>query len=150
MCRDDVVVGDVVVDGLGGGGLVAERTREQVMRRGGYSMTVVALFLLILLASALPLPQRAVAIVPIAVAAVISVRELIRLQRESAPALMRFGPFLTLGLVGMLLLAAATQVTLYVPLKAYEDCLAGANTQAAQAACAQERQQSLVGNLFEL
>jgi len=149
MCRDDVVVGEVVVDGLGGGGLVAERTRE-VMRRGGYSMTVVALFLLILLASALPLPQRAVAIVPIAVAAVISVRELIRLQRESAPALMRFGPFVTLGFVGMLLLAAATQVALYVPLKAYEDCLTGANTQAAQAVCAQQRQQSLVGNLLEL
>jgi len=129
---------------------VAERTREQTVRPGGYSITVVALFLLILLGSALPLPQRAVTIVPVVLAAVTSVRELVRLQRSHAPPLMRFGPFLTLGFVGMLLLAAATQVALYAPLKAYEDCLAGANTQAAQAVCSQERQQSLVGNLFEL
>jgi len=144
MGRDDDV------GGRAEGGLVAARTREQVIRRGGYSLTVVALFLLILLASGLPLPQRAVALVPIVLAAVTSVRELVRLQREKAPPLMRFGPFLTLGFVGMLLLAAATQVALYVPLKAYEDCLAGANTQAAQASCAQQRQQSLVGNLIEL
>jgi hypothetical protein len=113
-------------------------------------MTVVALFVLILLASGLPLPQRAVAILPIGLAAVVSVRELVRLRREQAPAMMRFGPFLTLGFVGMLLLSAVTQITLYGPLKAYQDCLAGANTQAAQAACSQERQQSLVGNLLEL
>lgn len=129
---------------------MAERTREQTGRRGGYSVTVVALFLLILLGTALPLPQRAVTIVPIVLAAVTAVRELMRLRREHAPPLMRFGPFLTLGFVGMLLLAAATQVALYAPLKAYEDCLTGANTRAAQAACAQERRQSLVGSLFEL
>lgn len=129
---------------------MAERTREQVVRRSGYSLTVVALFVLILLASGLPLPQRAVAILPIGLAAFVSVRELVRLHREQAPTLMRFGPFLTLGFVGMLLLSAVAQIALYGPLKAYQDCLAGANTQAAQAACSQERQQSLVGNLLEL
>jgi len=127
---------------------VAERTRERIMRRGGYSVTVVALFLLILLASALPLPQRAVALVPIVLAAVTSVRELMRLRREQAPALMRFGPFLTLGFLGMLL-AAVTQAALYQPLKAYQDCLAGANTETAKTACLKEHQQSLVGSFLQ-
>jgi len=128
---------------------VAERARERIMRRGGYSVTVVALFMLILLASALPLPQRAVALVPIVLAAVTSVRELMRLRREQAPALMRFGPFLTLGFLGMLLLAAVTQAAFYQPLKAYQDCLAGANTETAKTACLKEHQQSLVGSFLQ-
>ena len=129
---------------------MAQRTRQEVLQRNGYSLTVVALFLLILLARGLPLPQRAVTIVPILVAAVVTVRELMRLHRQDAPVVARFGPYVTLGFVGMLLLASLTQLAFYGPYKAYEDCMGGANTQAAQAACAQQRRQSVVGNLFEL
>ncbi len=130
--------------------MVAQRTRQEVLQRNGYSLTVVALFLLILMAGGLPLPQRAVTIAPILVAAVVTVRELLRLHREDAPVVARFGPYLTLGFVGMLLLAVLSQLAFYGPVKAYEDCRAGANTQAAQAACAQQRRQSVVGNLLEL
>lgn len=129
---------------------MAERTRQEVVRRSGHSMSVVGLFLLILFAAGLPLPQRAIALVPIVVVAVISVNELRRLQRTDAPVAARFGPFLTLGFVGMLLLAAATQVALYAPQKAYEDCLNMAKTQTAQADCSRQRQQSVIGNIFEL
>ena len=129
---------------------MAQQTRQEVLQRNGYSVTVVALFLLILLARGLPLPQRAVTIVPIVVAAVVTVRELRRLHREDAPVVARFGPYLTLGFVGMLLLASLSQLAFYGPVKADEDCMAGANTQAAQAACGQQRQQSVLGNLLEL
>ena len=129
---------------------MAQQTQQEVLQRNGYSLTVVALFLLILLARGLPLPQRAVTIVPIVVAAVVTVRELRRLHREDAPVVARFGPYLTLGFVGMLLLASLSQLAFYGPVKAYEDCMGGANTQAAQAACGQQRQQSVLGNLLEL
>lgn len=128
---------------------MAERTQQEVVRRSGHSLSVVALFLMILLAAGLPLPQRAIAILPIVVVGVISVLELRRLQRTEAPAVSRFGPFLTLGFVGMMLLAAATQVALYAPQKAFEDCLAHAKTQAAQADCSKQRQQSVIGNIME-
>ncbi len=128
---------------------MTERTQQEVVRRSRHSLSVVALFLLILLAAGLPLPQRGIAIVPIVVVAVITVNELLRLHRAQAPARARFGPYLTLAFVGMLLLAAATQVALYVPQKAYEECLAAAKTQAAQADCSRQRQQSIIGNILE-
>lgn len=129
---------------------LAQRSREELAQRGRYSLTVAVLFILVLLGAGLPLPQRAIAVVPLLVAAVESVRELRRLRRVDAPGVNRLGPVVTLGFVGLLLLAAVTQAALYGPQKAYEDCMAGAITQAAQAACTQQRQQYILGNIMRL
>ncbi len=129
--------------------MVAQIRSEEAVRRGRYSLTIAALFVLVLFGASLPLPQRGVAVVPLVVAGVESVRELRRLRRQEAGPLPRMGPTVTLGFVTLLLLAAITQATLYSTQKAFEDCMAGANTQAAQAICGHERQQRILGNVIE-
>ena len=132
------------------GGMAAQVNREELGRRGRYSLTIAVLFLLILVGGSLPLPRRAVVLVPIVVAIVVSVREMRRLSQTSASAFTRFGPAVALGLSGILLLGAVTQAIFYVPQKQYEDCMAGANTNTAQAVCTQQRQRSILGSLTEL
>jgi hypothetical protein len=124
-------------------------SREEIQRRGRYSLTIAALFLLILMGGGLPLPQRAIVIVPLGVAVFASVREIRRLSKVPATAFTRFGPAIALGLSGLLLVGAVTQVVFYGPQKAYEDCMTGANTSTAQAVCNQQRQRSLLGSLTE-
>lgn len=130
--------------------MAAQVDREELARRGRYSLTIAALFLLVLVGGALPLPRRAVVLLPIVVAIVVSVREMRRLARASASAFTRFGPAIALGLAGVLLLGAVTQAVFYAPQKQYEDCMAGANTATAQASCNQQRQRSILGSLTEL
>jgi hypothetical protein len=124
-------------------------SREELRARGRYSMTIACLFLLILLGAGLPLPRRAVVVVPIVIAIVVSVREMRRLSRESAGPFTRFGPAVALGLSAVLLLGAITQAVFYAPQKQYEDCMTGANTSAAQSVCNQQRQRSILGSLTE-
>lgn len=124
-------------------------SREEVARRGRFSLTVAALFILILFAGGLPLPQRAITVAPLVVVMVVAVREMRRLTRVAAPALTRFGPMMALGLSVLLLLGAITQAVFYGPQKRYEDCMSGANTNTAQAVCAQDRQRSVFGALLE-
>ena len=104
---------------------------------------------LILLGAGLPLPRRAIVVIPIVVAIVVSIREMRRLSRASSGAFTRFGPAVALGLSTVLLLGAITQAVFYVPQKRYEDCMTGANTSTAQTVCSQERQQSILGSLTE-
>jgi hypothetical protein len=127
----------------------AQVSREEVAERGRYSLSVAALFVLILLGGGLTLPRRTIVVLPIVLAIVLSVREMRRLSRVRASAMTRFGPAIALGLAGVLLLGVVTQVVFYVPQKRYEDCMTGANTNAAQAACGQERQRSILGSLSE-
>jgi hypothetical protein len=127
----------------------AQVSRDEVAQRGRYSLSVAALFVLILLGGGLTLPRRAIVVLPIVLAIVVSVREMRRLSRVRASAMTRFGPAIALGLAGVLLLGVVTQVVFYVPQKRYEDCMTGANTNSAQAACGQERQRSILGSLSE-
>jgi hypothetical protein len=53
-------------------------SREELRARGRYSMTIACLFLLILLGAGLALPRRAIVVVPIVVAIVVSIREMRR------------------------------------------------------------------------
>lgn len=125
-------------------------SKEEIQRRGRYSLTIACLFLLILLGGGLPLPQRAVIVVPLGMAVFASIREIRRLSKVSASAFTRFGPAIALGLSAVLLVGALTQVAFYGPQKHYEDCMGGANTGTAQAACNQQRQRSIFGSLVEL
>jgi hypothetical protein len=132
-----------------GADVATQVSKEEVQRRGRYSLTIAALFLLILLGGGLSLPQRAIVVVPLVVAVVVSIRELRRLSTVSATAFTRFGPSIALGLSALLLLGAVTQVVFYAPQKEYEDCMAGANTGVAQAVCNQQRQRSLLGSFTD-
>ena len=131
------------------GQLGQQVSREELRARGRYSLTVAALFVLILLGAGLPLPRRAIVVVPIVLAIIVSIREMRRLSRASAGAFTRFGPAVALGLSAMLLLGAVTKAVFYVPQKQYEDCMQGANTSAAQTVCSQQRQRSILGSLTE-
>ena len=124
-------------------------SREELRARGRYSLTIASLFLLILIGAGLPLPRRAIVVVPIVVAIIVSVREMRRLSRSSAGAFTRFGPAVALGLSAVLLLGAVTQAVFYAPQKQYEDCMTGANTSAAQSVCNQQRQRSILGSMTE-
>ncbi len=124
-------------------------SKEEIQRRGRYSLTIASLFLLVLLGGGLSLPQRAVIVVPLAVAIFASIREIRRLSKVSATAFTRFGPAIALGLSAVLLIGAMTQVVFYGPQKEYEDCMAGANTGTAQVVCNQQRQRSILGSLTE-
>ena len=124
-------------------------SREELRARGRYSLTIASLFVLILVGAGLPLPRRAIVVVPIVVAIVVSVREMRQLSRSSAGAFTRFGPAVALGLSAVLLLGAVTQAVFYTPQKQYEDCMTGANTNTAQTVCSQQRQRSILGSLTE-
>ena len=77
-------------------------SREELRARGRYSLTIACLFLLILVGAGLGLPRRAIVVVPIVVAIVVSVREMRRLSRASAGAFTRFGPAVALRRDGSL------------------------------------------------
>ena len=129
--------------------MATQVSKEEIQRRGRYSLTIACLFLLILLGGGLPLPQRAIIVVPLGVAVFASIREIRRLAKVSATAFTRFGPAIALGLSAVLLVGALTQVAFYGPQKQYEDCMAGANTGTAQAVCNQQRQKSIFGSFTE-
>ncbi len=122
---------------------------EEAAGRVRFSLSIAVLFVLTLIASGLPLPQRVVVVAPVVVVIVVSLREMRRLAGVAAPALTRLGPLLALGLSVLLLLGAVTQAVFYAPQKQYEDCMSGANTQSAQAVCGQQRQRTMFGALTE-
>lgn len=116
--------------------------------RSRYALTTAALFLLVLTGFGLPLPQRLVVAVPLLVALVVSVRELFRLARARMAGLARLGAATAVGISLFLLLGMGTQLLFYAPQQRYEQCLSGANTETAKAACAQERQQGIIGTVL--
>lgn len=110
---------------------------------------MIGLLLLVLLGLSLPLPQRLIVAVPLVVAGVESIRGLLAVGRRGASSRERLWPLVTLGLVGIMLMSVMTQLVFYGPQKAYEDCLSGANTEVAQAACQHDRQRSILGGLVQ-
>jgi len=114
-----------------------------------FSLTMFCLILLVMFAMNLRLPQRLIAIVPITVAGVESVRALMTLGRLEATGRERLWPVVSLGLVGLMLMSLLTQVIFYGPQKAYEDCMTGAHTRVAQAECQHQRERSVLGALLE-
>lgn len=91
--------------------------------------------LLGVLGTAIPLPWRAVALLPLLLAAVESVRALRAMAKAHAPA--RFVIWTVLGLVLVSFFAFVVVVPFffYDATKAYQDCMLGANTATAAAQC---------------
>ena len=73
------ITGPVRGDVFWGFGSEAESRAGGMRARGRYSLTIACLFLLILVGAGLGLPRRAIVVVPIVVAIVVSVREMRRL-----------------------------------------------------------------------
>jgi flagellar biosynthesis component FlhA len=103
--------------------------REKAKR----TLPVALLVLLGLVAMYLPLPKRFVAFLPLLVAIVLTIRLLRFLSSRAGRE--KIWPVFTLVIVGMLLSTLALQVAFYGSVRAYEECLAGAQTKQASADC---------------
>ena len=113
--------------------------REKARR----TLPISLLVLLGIIAMYLPLPKRFVAVLPLVIAIVLSVRLLQFLRNR--PGRERVWPVITLVLVGLLLSSLGMQAVFYESVSAYEQCLEGAQTQQAKATCEQLRRQSPFG-----
>ena len=113
--------------------------REKAKR----TLPVALLVLLGLVAMYLPLPKRFVAFLPLVLAVVLTVRLLRFLT--SRPGKEKVWPVVTLVISGMLLSTLALQVAFYDTVRAYEECLAGAQTSLAEGDCAQLRNAGMAG-----
>jgi len=113
--------------------------REKAKR----TLPVAILVLLGLVAMYLPLPKRFVAFLPLVLAVVLTVRLLRFLT--SRPGKEKVWPVVTLVISGMLLSTLALQVAFYDTVRAYEECLAGAQTSLAEGDCAQLRNAGMAG-----
>ena len=113
--------------------------RERARR----TFPVTVLVLLGIIAMYLPLPKRFVAVLPLVLAAVLTVR----LLRFLAPRRGRekVWPAVTLGIVGLMLASLAGQAVFYADISAYEECLRGAQTQQARGACEELREEGPAG-----
>ena len=126
-----------------------EPSREQEVAlaraRAKASLPLVAFVLLGLLAIAMPLPKRFVAVLPLAVATYLSVR-LLRTMRDR-PVREKIWTALSLGIIASMLFSLAVQAVFYGPLSAYETCMGEALTSAARASCDQLRLSRVIGSL---
>lgn len=113
--------------------------RERARR----SLPVSLLVLLGIVAMYLPLPKRFVAVLPLAVAIVLTIQLLRYLAGR--PSREKVWPAITLGIIGMLLTTLAVQGLFYSTVSAYEKCLAGAQTSVARADCEKIRDESPIG-----
>jgi cytochrome bd-type quinol oxidase subunit 2 len=113
--------------------------REKAKR----TLPIALLVLLGLVAMYLPLPKRFVAFLPLVVAIVLTIRLLRFLSMRAGRE--KIWPVFTLVIVGMLLSTLALQVAFYGTVSAYEECLAGAQTNLAQADCEKLKESSMLG-----
>jgi hypothetical protein len=113
--------------------------REKAKR----TLPVTLLVLLGIIAMYLPLPKRFVAVIPLVVAAVLTVRLLRFLAKRRGRE--KVWPAITLGIVALMLSTLAMQAMFYDDVSAYEDCIASAQTQQARGACEELREQSPLG-----
>lgn len=113
--------------------------REKAKR----TLPVALLVLLALVAMYLPLPKRFVAVLPLLIAVVLTVRLLRFLSSRRGRE--KIWPVVTLVISIMLLSTLAMQVAFYDSVRAYEECLAGAQTGIAQDTCAQQRDSGMLG-----
>jgi heme/copper-type cytochrome/quinol oxidase subunit 4 len=113
--------------------------REKAKR----TLPVALLVLLGLVAMYLPLPKRFVAVLPLVLAIVLTVRLLRFLSMRGGKE--KIWPVVTLVISGMLLSSLALQVVFYDSVRAYEECLAGAQTSIAEGSCAPLKDAGMVG-----
>lgn len=124
-----------------------DRDARFVRERASRSLPVSLLLLLGLLALELPLPRRFVAALPLVLAVVLSVRLLHFLRGR--PGRERAWPVVTLVLTLALLAGLALQGVFYSTVRAYDECMAAAQTQIAAADCERQRPLgSLAGRLI--
>ena len=102
------------------------------------------LVLLGLIAMYLPLPKRFVAVLPLVIGVVLTVRLLRYLAGRELRE--RVWPLLTLLIAGLVLLNLALQAAFYPRVSAYERCLAGAQTSLARADCERIRDEGPFGS----
>jgi hypothetical protein len=93
------------------------------------------LLLVGLLATYLDLPWKAVALVPLALAARETVRSLREMARAGAPRRAMVWSGVGLALIAYLTGSVLLMLAMYGPFTTYQDCLAGANTAVARAKC---------------
>lgn len=109
----------------------------------------ISLFVLLgIIAMYLPLPRRFVALLPLGIAVVLTVR-LLRFLR-GRPGREKAWPIVTLVLIGLIAFSLVLQGLFYPSVRAYEECVAGAQTQQAASACEQLRHQGPLGVGFVL
>jgi len=113
--------------------------REKAKR----TLPVAVLVLLALVAMYLPLPKRLVAFIPLAVALVLTVRLLRFLSARAGRE--KIWPAVTLAIIGVLIMTLVLQVAFYGAVRAYEDCVARAQTSLAQADCEKLRESGPLG-----
>jgi cytochrome bd-type quinol oxidase subunit 2 len=113
--------------------------REKAKR----TLPVALLVLLGLVAMYLPLPKRFVAFLPLLVAVVLTIRLLRFLSKRAGRE--KIWPAFTLVIVGMLLSTLTLQVAFYGAVRAYEDCVSGAQTRQAKADCEVLRDTGMFG-----
>jgi RsiW-degrading membrane proteinase PrsW (M82 family) len=116
--------------------------REKAKR----TLPVSLLVLLGIIAMYLPLPKRFVAALPFVIAIVLTLRLLQFLRGRAGRE--KLWPVVTLVLTGLLLGSLAMQAAFYPSVRAYEQCMAGAQTSHARAACEEIRQQGPLGMDF--
>lgn len=114
--------------------------------RAKRSLPLMAFVLLGLLAISLPLPKRFVAVLPLLVAAYLSVR-LLRLVKDRSTS-EKLWTALSLGIIVAMLLTLLVQGVFYGPVSAYEQCFDQAQTAAARASCGQLQRSGLLGTLL--
>ena len=113
--------------------------REKAKR----TLPIALLVLLGLVAMYLPLPKRFVAVLPLVLAIVLTVRLLRVLSARGGKE--KIWPVVTLVLSGMLLSSLALQVVFYDSVHAYEECVAGAQTSIAEGDCAPLKDAGMIG-----
>lgn len=114
------------------------------------SLASTVAMLVTLVAMLLPLPGRFVAVLPCTVGvwqAVLALRDAAR-RRGELPVAHRVPPMMNLVLATLLFAALGVQVIFYSSASRYEDCVRGANTNAARAQCESGLRAELLGRLM--
>lgn len=125
-----------------------ERSITDARDKARLTLPVLVCVLLAVVAMYLPLPKRFIAVVPLLLAAGLSVRLLRFLSSRRGRE--KIWPAMTLGIVGMLLASLIVQGAFYSKVQAYEQCIDGAQTAQARADCESLRDSVVLGDVLHL
>ncbi|MEO6998275.1 MAG: hypothetical protein ABI112_09350 [Terracoccus sp.] len=125
-----------------------ERSVTYARDKARLTLPVLVCVLLAVVAMYLPLPKRFVAVVPLLLAIALSVRLLRFLSNRRGRE--KIWPAMTLGIVGLLLASLVVQGAFYSKVQAYEQCVDGAQTAQARAACESLRNSVVLGDVLRL
>lgn len=126
-------------------------TPQQVLPPGvTHSRRAAILMLLGFLGAGIPLPWTAVALIPLALAGVESVRALQAMSRGGAPTRVTVWSGLGLALIVAMALVISVPYLFFGASMGYQHCLEGANTAVASAQCEADFSNGLQGVLGDL